>query len=318
MEKSAMTGNAAETVGFIGTGMMGTPIARAMAAGGLRVTVYDIDPAKACAAAEGADGLYPVDSVAEVAAQPIVVLMLPSSDVVDTVVLRQGLAAAMRPGSLLIDMSSSVPDRTAALGAELASRDIEFVDAPVSGGVARARQASLTIMAGGSPSAVQRARPVLEPAASKVVHIGSLGSGHAIKSLNNVLSACGLLIASEASEVATRYGINSQVFLDVVNTSTGRNDATENKLAQYVLSGRFNSGFAAALMAKDLHIAAQLATSTGAPTTLLHALSGAWDAAIAALPAGADQTEVARYLAAGRTGQPPDDASMASPAVQAG
>lgn len=285
-------------VGFVGVGMMGEPMVRALVAAGHRVTVHDADPARPAALrADCGDAVTVAQSLAALGGLDLVITMLPTSDIVETVALKQGLADAMTSGALLADMSSSEPARTVALGATLAERGLAMIDAPVSGGVARARTGSLTVMAGGGDADVARARPVLEAMAARVFHVGGLGAGHAAKALNNVLSACGLLIASETTEVARRFGLDRQTFLDLVNQSTGRNDATENKMAKFVLSEQYNSGFTAALMAKDLRIARDLAASTGAPTRLLGNLTDAWAEAIEQLPAGADQTEVARHLA---------------------
>lgn len=305
MVDTAPAGDAAPagTVGFVGVGMMGAPMARCIALSGIPVTVYDVDPDKAAAAVAGPDGRV-IATVAgnleALADNSMIITMLPTSDIVESVLLDAGLAMRLKPGTLVADMSSSEPARTIALGTRLADMGLPMLDAPVSGGVARAKHGNLTVMVGGSDDDLRRATPVLERMAGRIFHVGALGAGHAAKALNNVLSACGLLIATEATEVAHRFGLEPEVFLDLVNHSTGRNDATENKMARFVLSETYNSGFAAALMAKDLRIARGLAASTGAPTRLLRALVDAWQEAIDGLPPGADQTEVGRYLASGR------------------
>jgi 3-hydroxyisobutyrate dehydrogenase len=294
--------NTVERIGFVGAGMMGAPMSRALARAGLGVMVYDVNEAHARAAVLDDDGA-PICAVASsldaIASSSVVILMLPTSDVVEHVLLEEGLAAQLTPGTVVVDMSSSEPNRTVKLGAWLADLGVAMIDAPVSGGVARARQGTLTIMAGGSSADLDRCRPMFAAMAAQVFHVGALGCGHAIKSLNNLLSACGLLISIEATEVARGFGVDAETFLAVVNQSTGRNDATENKVARFVLSERYDSGFTAALMAKDLRIAEGLAHSTGAPAQLLGHVCELWQRAASLMPAGSDQTEIVRYLAAG-------------------
>ena len=192
-------------------------------------------------------------------------------------------------------MSSSAPMGTRALGEELAQRGVAMVDAPVSGGVAKARDATLAIMAGGLPEHVERARPVLEKLGAKIIPTGPLGSGHAMKALNNYVSAAGLAAAAEALLVARAFGLDPAVMTDVLNASTGRNNSTENKLKQYVLSGTFSAGFAMDLMAKDLATALDLAHSLGVPAPLAEECIALWSKASKSLP-GADHTAIYSFL----------------------
>jgi 3-hydroxyisobutyrate dehydrogenase len=268
---------------------MGRPMSRRLAAAGHRLLAYDVDPAAP----------RTVDSLAAVAGAPIVILMLPSSDVVEQVLLGDGLLDALSAGSLVVDMSSSEPTRTQALAPEALRRGLELVDAPVSGGVRGAEAGTLAIMAGGSGEQFERCRPLLEAMGSKVVHVGAVGSGHALKALNNLLSATSLLISSEALAAARRFGLDPQVFVEVVNGSSGRSVSTEQKLPSFVLPGTYDSGFALQLMLKDLRIALGLARATQAPFALAEAATELWARAAQALPADADHTEIARWVAEG-------------------
>jgi 3-hydroxyisobutyrate dehydrogenase len=160
-------------------------------------------------------------------------------------------------------MSSSDPVGTRELGAMLAARALSFVDAPVSGGVARAKDATLAIMIGGDAAAIARAKPVLAALGNRLFEVGGLGCGHAMKALNNFLAATGFAAASEAMRVGRKFGLDPATMIDVVNVSTGRNFSTESTIKQQVLTGDFASGFALGLLAKDVKIAADLADAIG-------------------------------------------------------
>jgi 3-hydroxyisobutyrate dehydrogenase len=210
----------------------------------------------------------------------------------------------MRPGTVVVDAGSSAPAGTATVGAALAERGVEMVDAPVSGGVARARTGELTAMAGGDPGTLARCRPLLDAFAARVLETGPLGSGHATKALNNYVSAAGLLAALEALTAAERVGLDPAVVLAALNASSGRNNSTETKIAQFVLSETFGSGFALGLMAKDVRTAQQVARDAGVPARLLDACALLWDEAAAWAADGADHTEVGRALGLSGAGRP--------------
>jgi 3-hydroxyisobutyrate dehydrogenase len=205
------------------------------------------------------------------------------------------LGAGLQKGQMLLDMSTSAPMGTRQLGEDLAKVGVSMVDAPVSGGVAKARNATLAIIAGGLPQDLERARPVLEKLGATIIPAGPLGSGHAMKALNNYLSAVGLAAAAEALLVARAFGLDPAVMTDVLNASTGRNNATENKLKQHVLSGTFASGFAMDLMAKDLAIAMDLARAVKVPTPLGEVCAAVWSDASKQMP-GVDHTAIFKYL----------------------
>lgn len=285
----------AGAVGFLGLGKMGTPMCRRLLAAGYRVFGYDAVPGAVDALA-GTDGFTAAESAADLSSRVnTVVLMLPNSDVVDTVV-RDGLLGSLPTGSTVIDMSSSVPARTRALAELLAEHGISLVDAPVSGGVAGAVNGTLTVMMGGSDDAVAAVRPLLEVVGGRVEHVGRVGAGHAVKALNNLMSAAHLSASSEALLAARRFGLDVATALRVINNSSGRSGSTEVKWPNFVLSERYDSGFALSLMRKDVGIALDLVTSLGVPAPVSQAVADAWDQADVDMPAGADHTEIVRWL----------------------
>jgi 3-hydroxyisobutyrate dehydrogenase len=199
----------------------------------------------------------------------------------------------------VIDMSSSEPVRSRALGETLAGKGLGYLDAPVSGGVRRAVDGTLAILVGGEADLLARWRPVLEAMGSSVLHIGQAGSGHAAKALNNFVSAAGLLATVEALHVAQRFGIAPEAMTDVLNASSGRSNTSENKVKQFMLSGSFASGFSLKLMDKDLGIAGDLARSVDYPLGFGRHCIEAWHAIAAEVGPAADHTEMYRLLAEG-------------------
>jgi 3-hydroxyisobutyrate dehydrogenase len=281
------------TIGFVGLGNMGLPMARRLVAAGHPVRGYDVSGDAREGAAQA--GIPIAGSLAEAAASDTVVLMLPSSAIVQRVVDDPEFATSIRAGSLVVDMGSSEPAGTRAVSAQLAALDVAMVDAPVSGGVGGAEGGRLTIMVGGSPEDVERAMPWLS-SLGRPVHVGPIGSGDAVKALNNLLSAAHLWVTSEAMLVGQRFGIDPQALLEVFNASSGRSGSTENKWPNFILPGSFDSGFALQLMLKDMRIATRLARECGLPSRLGESAVELWAEAASGLDPAADHTEVARYL----------------------
>jgi len=283
------------TVGFVGLGAMGTPMSKRLATAGHAVIGYDVaENARRRAARVD---VRVVDQLAEAArGAKLLVLMLPSSDVVDSVMRDPALLETIAPGTVVVDMSSSEPVRTKALATALAAHGIRMIDAPVSGGVDGAQSGTLTVMVGGDAADLALARPCLETL-GRITHVGPIGSGHAVKALNNLLSATHLWVTGEAMLVGERFGIDPEVMLSVLNMSSGRSGSTENKWPKFISPGSFNSGFALRLMVKDMRIAIQLAEQVGTPSLLGSNALELWSRAAEDLPATADHTEVARWLA---------------------
>ena len=279
-------------VGLVGLGNMGRPVAARLAAA-VPLRVFDRRPDAMRAAVE--KGAEPADGLGDLARRSdVVITLLPDDAAVRDAV--DGLLDGLRRGSVLIDMGSSSPLATRALGAVLAERGVAMLDAPVSGGVARAETGQLAVMVVGPPDVVAACRPLLALVAEQIFVVGALGSGHALKALNNFVSAAGLLAAGEALVIGRRFGLDPELMVDVFNASTARNNATQHKLKQFVLSRRFASGFSLALMVKDLTTALALADGTGTPAAFGAACRDLGATAGRALDAGADHTEIVRWL----------------------
>ena len=283
---------------------MGVPMASHLAAAGYLVAGHDISDqarqrAKAAAPLVGLPGTL----AAAARDAEAVILMLPDSKVIKQVTTEQGLLAAMPEGSLLLDMSSAEPAATERLARQAAARDIAVVGAPVSGGVAGAAQASLTIMVGGGRPAVERARPVLEALGRHVLHVGTMpGAGHALKALNNLLSAIHLLATCEAMVAGQRFGLDPAVMLEAINSSSGRSGSTQTKWPDYILPATFDSGFSASLLVKDMLIGLGVEREFGTGSRLAETALDAWRRAATWLPAGADHTQIVRWLHSTREG----------------
>jgi 3-hydroxyisobutyrate dehydrogenase len=278
-------------VGFVGLGRMGEPMVRRLAAAGIGVRGHDAAPRPALAGV-----VTLVERAAQVAEDvPVVILMLPDSNVVDAVVHGAGLLDALAPGTVLVDMGSSEPLRTRALADEVAARGATLVDAPVSGGVTGATAGTMTIMVGGADDATAALTPLLT-VLGRVRHVGPAGAGHALKALNNLMSAAHLLASSEALLAGQAFGLDPAVMLEAVNGSSGRSGSTENKWPNFVLPATFDSGFALTLMLKDIRIALGLAEATGAPAAHAARTVELWARAADALGSDADHTEIVRWL----------------------
>jgi 3-hydroxyisobutyrate dehydrogenase len=286
------------SVGFIGLGVMGVPMARHLGAAGHRVQGFDIaaparerlqqalPAARACAsareAAHGAD---------------VVFTMLPNGRVVRDVVLGDaGVATAMRAGALLVDSSSSEPWLTRETAAALHARGAAMVDAPVSGAQWGAEAGELVFMVGGTVADVERARPLLDAMGKQVFHLGALGSGHTMKCLNNLVTAMTLTATAEALAAGTRCGLDPAVMTDVLDASTGGSWISRTHIRPRVLSRSFDDPFKLELMLKDIGIALQVAQDAGVPTPLCSAGQPLWQAADRARGAGASVSELVRWI----------------------
>jgi 3-hydroxyisobutyrate dehydrogenase len=280
-------------VAFIGLGRMGAPMALRLVGAGHRVRGHDLVP-------RDLEGVLVAASAADAAAgADAVVLMLPTSADVHWLLVEDGVLEAMNARATLVDMSSSEPLATRELAEAAGGRGIDLVDAPVSGGVPRATDGTLTIMAGGRAAAVERVRPLLEAMGSRVLHVGPVGAGHALKALNNLLSATHLLASCEAVAIGRRFGLDPEVMIEVINTSSGASVSTAVKFPSYILTQSFDSGFGVSLMVKDVGIAVGLGEELGIQAELAERTLQLWREAAVALPADADHTEIARWVDAG-------------------
>jgi 3-hydroxyisobutyrate dehydrogenase len=257
---------------------MGRPMARNLAAAGYDLVVRDADAALQESVASEL-GAVPAADPAAFRDVGAVVTMLPTGRVVREVLLEWngGLAGALAAGSVVVDMSSSDPPGTRELGTALTALGLVLVDAPVSGGVPKAELGTLAIMVGGDDEdAIARATPLLEALGERLFRTGPLGSGHAIKALNNYVAAAGFTAASEALLIGHRFGLDPAVMVEVLNASTGRNFSTEFTMVHHVLPRTFATGFALGLLAKDVGIAAELGDAVAVEAPLSRLLKQLW------------------------------------------
>jgi 3-hydroxyisobutyrate dehydrogenase-like beta-hydroxyacid dehydrogenase len=253
-------------IGIVGLGNMGGRIARRIAAAGYEIRGYDIDPAQVERA-----GIGSADAIATVVAtSDTLLLSLPDSPVVEAVITGSGgILESCRPGQIVVDLTTAAPSSTVVLHRKLQERDVELVDAGISGGAPAAEVGTLTVMAGGSEAALERVRPVLETFSARIVHMGASGTGHTAKVLNNFLNGVNMTAAAEAFVAARKAGLDLGSFLEVVNASSGANWATVNRLPHIIEGDYLEGGLTGNLMLKDLLLYVDLAGSLGVPT--LHA-----------------------------------------------
>jgi 3-hydroxyisobutyrate dehydrogenase len=279
------------TVGFVGLGNMGWPMARNLHTAGFNLVVRDVAAATQHRFAAEHPGVTPASSPFAFATADIVVTMLPNGGIVQDAMLGWGIGAALPAGALLVEMSSSDPSDTLRLAADLDRFGVRMVDAPVSGGVPRAVTGELSIMVGGAPGDVARAQPVLlvlgDPA--RQFTTGGLGSGHAMKALNNVVAAATSCATAEALVIGKRFGLDPKTMVDIINVSTGRSFVS-GVFDSEVLTGRYGTGFKLGLLAKDVRIAASVAAATGTDAPVVALTDERWAKALSQLGPEADQS----------------------------
>ena len=286
--------------GYVGIGNMGGPMAANLSRTGSEVIIGDLNTAAVEAftteheTARPANGLAAVGQDAEA-----VFTCLPNGKIVREAVLGEGgVAVGMAEGAVLVDMSSSSPMGTIELGKELADRGIRMVDAPVSGGVPRAIEGTIAIMVGGAKEDIEKVRPALDAMGGQIFETGDLGSAHAMKAINNVLSATNFVVGVEALVIGKKFGLDPENMVDILNFSSGKNSATEGKLKQYVLSRGFDSGFSMDLMIKDVATALDLAHEMGAPWMVGGTVYEMYQAARGHMIDNADNSDIARWIEA--------------------
>lgn len=285
------------TVGFVGVGNMGAPMVRNLAKAGTPVLAYDLNRPALEAVTADSNLITAAGSLAETGARcATVITMLPTGGHVREAVLGEGgIASGMAEGGVILDMSSSEPLGTRELAKELEARGLHLVDAPVSGGVTRATDGTLTLMTGGEEAVIDRLEPMMA-AMGKVYRTGGVGSGHAMKALNNFLSAASLAATSEALLVGRKFGLDGKVMADVWNASTGRSNTTEVKLHQHILNRKFAAGFTLKLLDKDVGMADAMAKQLGVRADWLARLSGLLHEAYEELGEEADHTALFLHL----------------------
>lgn len=282
-------------IGFIGLGKMGWPMAKRLVEAGYSLRVLEADQERCAEFVAQVGGVSYANAKDLAQASNVIITILPTSAIVQTVLEGpDGVLAGLQPNTVLVEMSSGVPSITRHLAQQVTEAGGQLVDAPVSGGVPRAKTGELSIMFGGSDVLLSTLTPILRCMGQAIEPTGEVGSAHAMKALNNLVSAGGFLIGVEALLIGKRFGLSPEKMVDVLNASTGMNNSTQKKFKQFVLSGKFNSGFGLDLMVKDLSIALGIAHETGTPTPFSALCRELWAASAQMLGPNQDHTAVAK------------------------
>lgn len=281
-------------VGFLGLGAIGRPIAVHLARR-YELVVWNRTAERAREFAAGSGALAVATPRAAAEACDLVFTCLPNSPEVEALLPGpQGLEAGLAAGALLIDLTSGIPAASRAIAARLADRRVGFLDAPVSGGTAGAEAGTLTIMVGGDAHHFERARPVLETFGQRIVHVGPVGAGHALKAVHNMLIAVNVFALGEGLTTLARAGVTPRVALDVINNANGRSFVSERLVPERVLTGAWPRTFRLALLDKDVGIARDLASETGIEAPMMDIVSQLLRQAREALGEEADHVEAIR------------------------
>jgi 3-hydroxyisobutyrate dehydrogenase len=281
-------------IAFAGIGNMGWPMAANLVKAGFDVTVCDVVPGRAASFATETGAKAAATPAEAAAGADCVVIIVPTSKQVGEAV--EAMLPSLKPGMLVIDMTSGQPGRTREIAAMLEGHGVPMIDCPVSGGVPRAKSGQLAIMVGGPDAEIDRAEPVLKAMGTSVYRCGDIGAGQAMKALNNLVSAGGYLIGIEALLIGQRFGLDPTTMVDVLNASSGMNNSTQKKFKEYVLSRRFDAGFGLDLMVKDLSIALEVGRETTTPAPFSALCREMWLAAATTLGPGVDHTALAKML----------------------
>jgi 3-hydroxyisobutyrate dehydrogenase len=292
-----MTDQPVRTVAaFIGLGAIGRPMARHVA-DGTALTVWNRTRSKAAAfAAEtGAhDAATPADAAE--GAEFFITCLPTSAEVEEILFGGAGAAARLRKGAVVVDCTSGDPATSRRIAERLAESGVAFIDAPVSGGVSGAEAGKLTVMVGGDAEILERARKILELFAGKIVHCGPVGTGHAVKAVNNALLAVHVWSTAEGLAMLAKLGVDPAVALDVINSSSGRSNSSINLFPQRVLNRSFPRTFRLALLDKDAGIAAAIGRETGTPAELLDLTARLFREAHQELGEEADHVEAVKVV----------------------
>jgi 3-hydroxyisobutyrate dehydrogenase len=274
-------------IGIVGLGAMGLPIAHTLRAKGYEVIGYDPSHERLAMAPVSAMSVE-----ALIADCSIILLSLPSSKEVETVVAGQILPHA-RSGLMVIDCSTADPRSTRMLHEACTAAGVGFVDAPLSGGPKGAAEGRLLVMAGGAARDVERAMPVLEAMARRVVRCGGPGAGHVVKLVNNMLCAAHLALAGEALRLGEAAGVDAATLVEALNAGSGRSGVTEVNMPAWILSGAFDSGFTMGLMRKDVKLAHDVAVALGALGPMSERAAELWRESAATLDNAQDFNRMA-------------------------
>ena len=287
-----------QNLGFVGIGIMGLPMCRHLAAAGYAVKINDISRTNADRLAAEYVNVEVLDTPRAVAeASDIVITMLPSGKYVQDVALgKDGLVSGFKPGGLLLDTSSAEPWITRATAAALSENKIDMVDAPVSGAQTGAEAAELVFMVGGNSGSVERVKPLLDIMGKQSFHLGPVGSGHAMKCINNTITAMTFLATSEGLVLGKKAGLDPDAMVDVINMSTGMSWVSRTHFKQRILNRKFDDAFKLELMLKDIGIAMKLSEDEGASLPLSESGHRCWIEADKLAGSGSSVSELVRWV----------------------
>lgn len=281
--------------GFIGLGRMGGAMARRLIAAGHHVVVHDPSPAAAAAlAAQGAVVCPSARAVADAA--PVVFLSLPTPQIVEEVVLG---AQGIRDGGRIevcVDLSTSGPTTAVKLAAGLGERRVASLEAPVSGGIKGAREGTLALMISGPEAVWEQVRPLLAVFGKPFFMGANPGAGQTMKLVNNLLGACAIAITAEGMTLGVKAGLDPGRMIEVLNVSSGRSSATQDKWPRSVLPRTFDFGFAAGLCLKDVRLCLAAAQSLQVPLGVGPAVAELLQRTVNTLGAEADFTAMAKIV----------------------
>lgn len=249
-------------IAFIGLGIMGLPMAGHLQKAGFPLTVYNrtASRTKQLVDAGARQSASPADAASD--ADVVISMVTDGPDVKAVLLGAHGAVQTARPGAVFIDMSTINPETARDIARQLADRQIDFLDAPVSGGDVGASNATLTIMVGGKPEVFERAKPILAVLGKRVTHVGPTGSGQVVKACNQVMAAVNLLSVCEALMLAEKNGIDPQVMIHVLSGGASQSWSLEN-LGPRIVRGDFSPGFMVNLLQKDLRIVLSQADQFG-------------------------------------------------------
>lgn len=284
-----------QKVGVVGLGNMGKGMALSLVKGGFAVFGFDV---AGVAATLQEQGVQACASIADIAATvDILILSLPTSDIVEQVVLGDGgVRASGKRGLIVVDTTTADPNSTKKVAAALADAGIGFVDGPVSGGPKGAATATMVMVLGGSQADVDAVEPVLATISAKRTHVGPVGAGHVTKLLNNLLTGAHLLVASEAVRAAQALDIDPTKLVEALNGGSGRNSATLTNYPTWIFPETFDSGFTMKLMRKDMRLAMALLQSIDATAPVAHEAGRLWAASEAAIGDAEDFNRIVQYI----------------------
>ena len=285
-----------KTVGVIGLGNMGRGMALSLKRGGFNVLGFDAAPGVADKLQE--DGVQARASISDITRDAdVLILSLPTSDIVEQVVLREGgVAASAKPGLIVVDTTTAEPGSTRKVAAALAERKVGFVDGPVSGGPKGAATATMTMVLGGSDADVAAVEPILAVMSAKRVHVGPVGAGHVTKIINNMLTGVHLLAASEAVRAAEANGVDPQKLVEALNGGSGKNSATLTNYPTWIFNGKFDSGFTMKLMRKDVRLAMALLDSADATAPIAKEAGRLWAASADSIGDAEDFNRIVQFI----------------------